>query len=85
MFKSSAKVFGPPLRVGGPSKSGIKDFDYTFNHISEIMEHFLEQLGIGKFVMYVFDYGVWGENDPSFIPAGAKAFKRDLPNAEIYL
>lgn len=27
---------------------------------------------------------VWGENDPSFIPAGAKAFKRDLPHAEIH-
>ena len=27
---------------------------------------------------------VWGENDPSFIPAGAQAFKRDLPNAEIH-
>ena len=25
-----------------------------------------------------------GENDPSFIPAGANAFKRDLPNAEIH-
>jgi pimeloyl-ACP methyl ester carboxylesterase len=24
---------------------------------------------------------VWGKNDPSFIPAGAEAFKRDLPNA----
>jgi len=27
---------------------------------------------------------VWGENDPSFIPAGAKAFKRDLPEAEVH-
>ena len=27
---------------------------------------------------------VWGENDPSFIPAGAEAFKHDLPNAEIH-
>lgn len=27
---------------------------------------------------------VWGENDPSFIPAGARAFKKDLPNAEIH-
>ncbi len=26
---------------------------------------------------------VWGKNDPFFIPAGAEAFKRDLPNAEI--
>jgi pimeloyl-ACP methyl ester carboxylesterase len=28
---------------------------------------------------------VWGRNDPSFIAAGAEAFKRDLPNAEIHL
>jgi pimeloyl-ACP methyl ester carboxylesterase len=24
---------------------------------------------------------VWGKNDPSFLPAGAEAFKRDLPDA----
>ena len=24
---------------------------------------------------------IWGKNDPSFIPAGAEAFKKDLPNA----
>lgn len=28
---------------------------------------------------------VWGKNDPSFIPAGAGAFRRDIPNAEIHL
>lgn len=28
--------------------------------------------------------GKWVENDPSFIPEGAKAFKRDVPNAEIH-
>jgi pimeloyl-ACP methyl ester carboxylesterase len=27
---------------------------------------------------------VWGKNDPFFLPAGADAFKRDLPNAEIH-
>ena len=27
---------------------------------------------------------VWGKNDPSFIPAGAEAFKKDLPDAEIH-
>lgn len=27
---------------------------------------------------------VWGKNDPSFIPAGAEAFRRDLPEAEIH-
>ena len=26
---------------------------------------------------------VWGQNDPFFLPAGAKAFKRDNPNAKV--
>lgn len=28
---------------------------------------------------------VWGKHDPAFIPAGAEAYKRDLPDAEIHL
>lgn len=28
---------------------------------------------------------VWGANDPSFIAAGAEAFRRDLPQAELHL
>jgi pimeloyl-ACP methyl ester carboxylesterase len=28
---------------------------------------------------------VWGSNDPFFLPAGAEAFKRDLPDADIRL
>ena len=27
---------------------------------------------------------VWGKNDPIFIPPGAEAFKRDVPNAEVH-
>lgn len=27
---------------------------------------------------------VWGRNDPIFLPAGAEAFKRDVPRAEIH-
>jgi pimeloyl-ACP methyl ester carboxylesterase len=26
---------------------------------------------------------IWGKNDPFFLPAGAEAFRRDLPNAEV--
>jgi pimeloyl-ACP methyl ester carboxylesterase len=26
---------------------------------------------------------IWGRNDPFFIPAGAEAFRKDLPNAEV--
>jgi pimeloyl-ACP methyl ester carboxylesterase len=28
---------------------------------------------------------VWGKNDPFFLPAGAEAFRRDNPDAEIHL
>lgn len=28
---------------------------------------------------------VWGKNDPSFIPQGAEAFRKDVPDAEIHL
>ena len=28
---------------------------------------------------------VWGKGDPAFVPAGAKAYERDLPNAEVHL
>jgi pimeloyl-ACP methyl ester carboxylesterase len=27
---------------------------------------------------------VWGKNDPFFLPAGAEAFKRDIPGAEVH-
>jgi pimeloyl-ACP methyl ester carboxylesterase len=26
---------------------------------------------------------IWGKNDPFFLPPGAEAYKRDLPNAEV--
>jgi pimeloyl-ACP methyl ester carboxylesterase len=26
---------------------------------------------------------VWGRNDPFFLPAGAEAFKRDIPDAVV--
>jgi len=28
---------------------------------------------------------IWGKNDPFFIPAGAEAFRKDLPNAQLHL
>lgn len=27
---------------------------------------------------------IWGKNDPFFIPAGAEAFRKDLPNVEVH-
>ena len=28
--------------------------------------------------------GAWGKNDPFFLPAGAEAFKRDIPGAQVH-
>ena len=28
---------------------------------------------------------IWGRNDPFFLPPGAEAYKRDLPEAEVRL
>ncbi len=33
------------------------EFSYTIDHIADIMEKFLDQIGIDRFYMYVFDYG----------------------------
>jgi pimeloyl-ACP methyl ester carboxylesterase len=43
-----------------------------------------------KFQEYIRAYrppllAVWGKNDPFFLPAGAEAFKRDNPDAEVHL
>ena len=34
-----------------------KEFDYTFNHLSEVIEQFIDEMNIKKYYMYVFDYG----------------------------
>ena len=33
------------------------DFVYTFDHLADVIEAFLVALGIGRFFMYVFDFG----------------------------
>lgn len=44
----------------------------------------------GEFQAYFRDHqppflAVWGRHDPAFLPAGAEAYKRDLPAAEVHL
>ncbi|HEY1532189.1 MAG TPA: alpha/beta hydrolase [Galbitalea sp.] len=35
----------------------VTEFDYTFDSLTNVVEKFLEVLGIGRFAMYVQDYG----------------------------
>lgn len=37
-----------------PSRS---DFEYTFDHLATVVDHFLEQLKVESYVLYVQDYG----------------------------
>ena len=54
-------------------------FDYQTN--VELYPQFQEYLRKHQPPLLAF----WGKNDVSFIPAGADAFKKDLPDAEIHL
>jgi pimeloyl-ACP methyl ester carboxylesterase len=33
------------------------DFSYTFDHLAEVIDRWTEVLGLGRFALYVFDYG----------------------------
>lgn len=35
----------------------VEEFEYTFDHLAEVVEKFLAQLGISKFSVYMQDYG----------------------------
>lgn len=51
-------VFAPDYPGFGNTTSPDRvEFDYTFDHITEIIEAFVDRLRLTKFVLYVFDYG----------------------------
>jgi pimeloyl-ACP methyl ester carboxylesterase len=35
----------------------VDEFDYTFDHLSEVIDGFIEQLGLKRYSLYLFDYG----------------------------
>ncbi len=42
---------------GNSSMPKVDEFDYTFDHIAEIIDSLLEKLGLNTYSLYVFDYG----------------------------
>ncbi|MCE5198550.1 MAG: alpha/beta hydrolase [Armatimonadota bacterium] len=42
---------------GNSSMPSVDEFDYTFDHLSEIVERFIEALGLRQYSLYLFDYG----------------------------
>ncbi len=57
-LKDRFHMIAPDYPGFGQSESPARAvFQYTFEHITDLMEAFLEELGIESFLMYVFDYG----------------------------
>jgi pimeloyl-ACP methyl ester carboxylesterase len=42
---------------GLSSMPSVKEFDYTFDRLAEVMEKFIAEVGLKKFSLYVMDYG----------------------------
>jgi pimeloyl-ACP methyl ester carboxylesterase len=42
---------------GYSSMPSVKEFDYTFDRLAEVMEKFITEVGLKKFSLYVMDYG----------------------------
>lgn len=42
---------------GASSMPLVDEFDYSFDKLADVMEHFVEQLGLEKYFLYVMDYG----------------------------
>lgn len=71
-FPSSSRMFEPLMarlaqhyHLVAPDYPGFghsdipdpKSFPYTFDHIAEVMEHFANQVGLTRYVLYMQDYG----------------------------
>ncbi|MFT7463388.1 MAG: pimeloyl-ACP methyl ester carboxylesterase [Pseudohongiellaceae bacterium] len=42
---------------GNSSMPAVDDFDYSFDHFSDIVEKFTEKLGLDRYSLYLMDYG----------------------------
>jgi pimeloyl-ACP methyl ester carboxylesterase len=62
-FRRLIDVLGAHYRLIAPDYPGFghteapEDFTYTFDRLADITEGFVQQLGLTRFVMYVFDFG----------------------------
>jgi Predicted hydrolases or acyltransferases (alpha/beta hydrolase superfamily) len=65
MFRELIPILAEDYHIIAPDYPGFGnttspnrvEFDYTFDNITEIIESFIEGLGIHKYALYVFDYG----------------------------
>jgi pimeloyl-ACP methyl ester carboxylesterase len=52
------RVIAPDLPGFGQSEMPSRaEFDYTFDHLAQVIDRFTEEIGLTRFALYVFDYG----------------------------
>lgn len=62
-FQRLMDALGSRFRLIAPDYPGFghteapRDFTYTFDRLADIVEGFVQRLGLDRFVMYVFDFG----------------------------
>jgi pimeloyl-ACP methyl ester carboxylesterase len=65
MFRNLIPQLAGDYRVVAPDLPGFgfsdapdhKSFRYTFDHLAEVVADFVQQIGLKRFAVYVFDYG----------------------------
>jgi len=65
MFRNLIPALSGTFHVVAPDYPGfgnsamplVNEFNYTFDHLAEIMDSFVKKLGLKKYSLYVFDYG----------------------------
>ncbi len=65
MFRNLIPVLAKDYHVIAPDYPGygfsdmpsVQDFDYSFDHIAELTDKFLQKLNVSKYSLYVMDYG----------------------------
>lgn len=70
------------LQVSRPGNADIQ-LDLVLDYASNVAMYPAFQAYFRKYQPPLL--AVWGKNDPFFLPAGAEAWKRDIPNADIRL
>ncbi|MFQ6392005.1 alpha/beta fold hydrolase [Nocardia sp. KC 131] len=62
-FRRLIDLLGSRYRLIAPDYPGFgntvapSDFEYTFDRLADVMEGFVQQLGLRRFSMYLFDFG----------------------------
>jgi pimeloyl-ACP methyl ester carboxylesterase len=65
MFRDLIPLLADDFHLVAPDLPGFgksamptpAEFEYTFDHLADVIDHFTEVIGLDRFAIYVFDYG----------------------------